>query len=135
MKITKILWDTDGEKVDLPTEVEAPEGIVTEEDISDWLSDEYGFCHKGFIIDPDDLISTAMDQDCETTADVMAELLMDENWTTWKMFEGLAGDYLNGNSDVRKGIDLAVSALTGWNMTSIAKKILEKTDEEMGGAA
>lgn len=34
----------------LPKEVEIPQELNDEEDISDWLSDTYGFCHKGFII-------------------------------------------------------------------------------------
>ena len=45
------------------------------------------------------------------------------------MFEGLASDYLNGSADVRKGIDLACSALTGWNLSSIADQILERAAE------
>ena len=53
--IYDIKWDTDGETVDLPTEVDhtfdgyndiADEDLMDE--ISDWLSDEYGFCHFGF---------------------------------------------------------------------------------------
>lgn len=50
-----ISWDTDGEDVDLPAEVEVevPAEIVDFGDeeyyISDWLSDEYGFCHNGFL--------------------------------------------------------------------------------------
>ena len=44
--IVKINWDTDGENPDalgLPESVDVPDEIA-EEDISDWLSDEYGFC-------------------------------------------------------------------------------------------
>lgn len=65
MKAINIKWDvTDGaedmtkEEMDeilstLPTEVEIPSYLITDEDdsledISDWLSDEYGFCHNGF---------------------------------------------------------------------------------------
>ena len=65
MKAVNIKWDvTDGaedmtkEDMDeilstLPTEVEIPSYLITDEDdllddISDWLSDEYGFCHDGF---------------------------------------------------------------------------------------
>lgn len=65
MKAINIKWDvTDGaedmtkEEMDeilstLPTEVEIPSYLITDEDdsledISDWLSDEYGFCHDGF---------------------------------------------------------------------------------------
>ena len=67
--------------------------------------------------------------DHEIAAEVMSELLMDDQWSTWKMFEGLAYDYLNGSVDVRKGIDLACSALTGWNLASIADQILERATE------
>lgn len=50
-------WDTEGEDVDLPTDVEVPvdeddAGIsdeVLEEYLSDWLSEEYGYCHRGFV--------------------------------------------------------------------------------------
>lgn len=77
-----------------------------------------------------DAIQEVLDTvDREITAEVMSELLMDDGWTTWKMFEGLASDYLNGSADVRKGIDLACSALTGWNLSSIADQILERAAE------
>ena len=57
-KVYNIDWDTDGEDVDLPNEVEVdvPAEIVAygdnevEDFISDYLSDEYGFCHNGFNI-------------------------------------------------------------------------------------
>lgn len=64
--------------------------------------------------------------DREISAEVLSELLMDDQWSTWKMFEGLAYDYLTGSADVRKGIDLACSALTGWDLSSIAEQILER---------
>ena len=66
MKAVNIKWDvTDGaedmtkEEMDeilstLPTEVEIPDYLITDDeddlldDVSDWLSDEYGFCHDGF---------------------------------------------------------------------------------------
>lgn len=32
----------------LPSEVEIPENLVDYEDISDWLSDKFGYCHEGF---------------------------------------------------------------------------------------
>lgn len=64
--------------------------------------------------------------DREISAEVMSELLLDDHWSTWKMFEDLASDYLNGSDDVRKGIDLACSALTGWDLSSIAEQILAR---------
>jgi hypothetical protein len=48
MKAINIEWDTDGEDIDLPTEIGIPEGMTDEEEISDYLSDETGFCHYGF---------------------------------------------------------------------------------------
>ena len=66
MKATKIMWDIDYDKDMnyLPTEVEIPTEIAEDpnyakpeykdaliEHISDWLSDEYGFCHEGFVLE------------------------------------------------------------------------------------
>ena len=51
-----IKWDTDGnsELLDiLPKEVVIPNSITDEDEISDWLSDEYSFCHLGFDIASD----------------------------------------------------------------------------------
>lgn len=36
------------ELFDLPSCIVVPRELKTEDDISDWLSDEYGFCHEGF---------------------------------------------------------------------------------------
>lgn len=46
MKVTNIIWDTDGfsvEELGLPTEVEVP-SYLEEDEVADYLSDEYGFC-------------------------------------------------------------------------------------------
>jgi len=32
----------------LPDAIAVPAGMTDPEDISEWLSDEYGFCHRGF---------------------------------------------------------------------------------------
>lgn len=48
MKAINIKWDTDGEKIDLPTEIEIPEGMIDGDEISDYISDTTGFCHDGF---------------------------------------------------------------------------------------
>lgn len=52
MKITDIKWDCDGldqEELDLPSEVEVPNELE-EDEIADWLSDEYGWCVEYFSI-------------------------------------------------------------------------------------
>jgi len=45
MKIKNITWETDGEEVDLPTEVDLPNGIEPDDydAINDYLSDTYGW--------------------------------------------------------------------------------------------
>ena len=48
MKAINIIWDTDGENISLPTEIDIPEGMTDKEEISDYISNETGFCHKGF---------------------------------------------------------------------------------------
>lgn len=64
MKAINILWDTNKDKEllkELPTEIEIPEEILKdcededeiEETVSDYISDETGFCHFGFELDID----------------------------------------------------------------------------------
>jgi hypothetical protein len=54
--VYNIEYDTDGEAVELPTEleIEVPDDLTAQEDIEDYLSDEIsnvtGYCHKGFLI-------------------------------------------------------------------------------------
>ena len=48
-----IVWDTDGEDEEdlgLPSRVEIP-FFVDDEEIADYLSDEYGYCVFGFVIE------------------------------------------------------------------------------------
>lgn len=50
MKAIEILWDTDNQDVELPNEVEIPEWLEDDDEISDYLSDLTGFCHYGFCL-------------------------------------------------------------------------------------
>lgn len=50
-KAVNIQWDTDGEDVELPSEILIPDDMIDEDEISDYLSEQTGFCHKGFSID------------------------------------------------------------------------------------
>lgn len=63
MKVVKIKWDTDGnmkilkslpKEIDITDEFDVNDYEDDEdqllEDISDWLSDTYGYCHFGFEI-------------------------------------------------------------------------------------
>lgn len=63
LKAINIKWDTDGDMEvlnELPTEVTIPDELeemykkdkeYALEEISDWLSDETGFCHAGFEVE------------------------------------------------------------------------------------
>lgn len=69
MKITNIKWDTDADEevfATLPQEIDVPEYFLEKKNfevdgeysrdemldqLSDWLSDEYGFCHGGFDVE------------------------------------------------------------------------------------
>ena len=56
MLATNIKWDTDGDIEildDLPTEVDIPYDME-EDEICDYLSDEYGYCVFGFDIEKND---------------------------------------------------------------------------------
>lgn len=49
---TNIKWDIEeGDEINLPESMQIPAGIVDEDEISDYLSDETGYCHKGFSIE------------------------------------------------------------------------------------
>ncbi len=50
MKAINILWDVDTEEEaeNLPNEIEIPDGMTDTEEISDYITDETGFCHCGF---------------------------------------------------------------------------------------
>ena len=54
MKAINIEWDIDDFEGDLdelqmlPNEINIPEDMTDEEEISDYISDTTGFCHKGF---------------------------------------------------------------------------------------
>lgn len=50
MKAINIIWDVDIEEdlENLPTEIDIPIGMTDEDEISDYITDETGFCHLGF---------------------------------------------------------------------------------------
>ena len=55
-QVKGIVWDTDGgdpKELDLPTEVEVP-GDVEEDEIADWLSEEYGYCVESYALERED---------------------------------------------------------------------------------
>lgn len=53
MKAIGIIWDADYEEglELLPKEIEIPDLMTDEDEISDYLSDTTGYCHKGFYLE------------------------------------------------------------------------------------
>lgn len=52
LKATNILWDTDyDDDGELPTEIDIPEGMTDEDEISDYLSEVTGYCHRGYVLE------------------------------------------------------------------------------------
>lgn len=53
MKAINILWDVDCKEdlENLPKEIEIPDGMTDEYEISDYISEVTGFCHSGFIME------------------------------------------------------------------------------------
>lgn len=52
LKVTNILWDTDyDDDGELPTEIDIPEGMTDEDEISDYLSEVTGYCHQGYVLE------------------------------------------------------------------------------------
>lgn len=69
--------------------------------------------------------------DKEVSADVMADLLMDDSNSSYEMFEELATAYVNHTDEAyRKGLNDACSVLTGYYLERIADDILELTQEK-----
>ena len=55
MKAFNIIWDVDDERdlQLLPTEIDIPDGMEDDDEISDYISEVTGFCHKGYSLDTD----------------------------------------------------------------------------------
>lgn len=50
-KAVNIEWDVEGEDVEfdaLPDEIPLPANMTDVEEISDYITEQTGFCHKGF---------------------------------------------------------------------------------------
>lgn len=53
MKVSDIKWETDGEAINLPSEVEVNDNM-SDEEIADYLSDKYGWLVESFSLPMND---------------------------------------------------------------------------------
>lgn len=94
---------------------------------TDISEDKFEFVEKAL-----ELADRHYDEFHDLSSEYMSELLMDDGFSTYKMFESLASDYKDASSEVRKGIDLACSALTGWTLLAIAETLVNKFNGDGG---
>lgn len=66
----------------------------------------------------------------EESAIYMSEVLMDENVSTYKMYEDLVSAYLHGNEIFRAGLDRAVVLMTNKSLAEITAELLSRSDSK-----
>lgn len=93
MKVINIVWDVDFKEdlENLPTEMEIPEGMTDEEEISDYITDLFGFCHKGFELTEKyyyDVVASICSETCRTDSHLVCGGFKTEE----------AMDYINKNN-------------------------------------
>lgn len=88
------------------------------------------------MVDTVKLIETGLEKlSKDDTADFMAQLLMDPDHSTWKMYEDIARRYLNPSrlahndravdiDSYRAGLNDALIYLTGWSIDTITHSML-----------
>ena len=71
----------------------------------------------------------------DISSEIMTDLLMDTNVSTYRMFEDLCNRYVDsGNADFQEGIDFALRVLTNYDLHQIAEMVHEEAgdDDEEG---
>ena len=75
-------------------------------------------------------VSDALMHDCtDESSEYLAGLLMDDDLSTFKVFEDLASAFVSANEDFKLGMDMCFAYLTGLHMDEFAKSVLERTKE------
>ena len=67
--------------------------------------------------------------DKEESASYLAEVLMDNQISTYGIFEDLASAYINGSEEFRKGMETAVSYITGRHLRELSETVIEMAKE------
>ena len=110
-KAYDIDWETDGQDVDLPEEVELPEDIDTDEigEVEDYLSDEYGYLVNSFEIYDDD---EEEDDVCYDSMELIDMLELDGEMSCNEIFEKVF-EYLDDNEDGQIPRSIVVATADG----------------------
>lgn len=120
-KAYNIDWETDGQDVDLPVEVELPEDIDTDAigEVEDYLSDEYGYLVNSFEIYDDE-----EDDVCHDSMELIDKLELDDEMPCNEIFEKVF-EYLDDNEDGQIPRSIVVATADG-----IAREICQHFDIE-----
>ncbi len=70
-------------------------------------------------------IDRALSVNNDISAQVMAETLMNDTVSTYRMYDRLALAYLSGTDEFRRGLNKAVEIITDESLTSLAKRITD----------
>lgn len=118
-KAYNIDWETDGQDVDLPVEVELPEDIDTDAigEVEDYLSDEYGYLVNSFEIYDDE-----EDDVCHDSMELIDKLELDDEMPCNEIFEKVF-EYLDDNEDGQIPRSIVVATADG-----IAREICQHFD-------
>ena len=84
-------------------------------------------------MDTNEMEAMLYEVDNDKVANLMSDMLMDTDVTTYDMFEELVVAYNGGNEDFRKGMDKALETLLWYNMNDIVSKVKDecmKKDED-----
>ena len=108
-KAYNIDWETDGQDVDLPDEVELPEDIDTDAigEVEDYLSDEYGYLVNSFEIYDDE-----EDDVCHDSMELIDKLELDDEMPCNEIFEKVF-EYLDDNEDGQIPRSIVVATADG----------------------
>ena len=116
LRATHILWDIDyDDNGELPKEIDIPEGMTDEDEISDYLSDVTGYCHQGFELEEiaedkeqSEIIINLWEAACSGDTDKLSEYyrnggIPNRRYKAFGKFHSLiAGALRNGNFETVK---------------------------------
>ena len=68
----------------------------------------------------------------EETSEYLANLLIDDENTSFQMFEELASEYLEATPEYQEGINTACRILTGHELPDIADNLLKNHKQIIG---
>ena len=127
IKVYDIDWDTDGEDVDLPSSVSVPADL-SEDEIADWLSNEYGWLVNGFVRDNEPFESETVEAETVEAETVEAETV--EEFNLEEFMAELQGYEKANSTKIKIRLLNMIQEINDNRLPHFSYK-LEPTDEEL----